>query len=169
MGWSLYLIFIIALILLLVSAILISIAAGEINKNKERKNDPNLSAAYNYLVAGSIISWISVAIGITLFVIILVQIANNNKTMEKYDQRDKHALILGLMVACFALAAINGVLAAIAASKMLMSENFSTKSESDKRAYNLAVASAILGFGVVVVILTIILVYYGTKKTCKVE
>lgn len=163
---SLYVFFIIALILLIISAVLISIGAGQLNKNPERANDPNLSKAYNLLVAGAIVSWLAVFIGIILFVLILVNVLKKKPEETTFieDKQNKKALILGLMITCFALAAIDGVLAAVAASSMISSQEFSSK---DKTAYNLAVASAVLGFGVVAVIMIILAVYYSSKKSCE--
>lgn len=167
--YGLYLFFIIALILLLVCAVLITVAAAQLDKNPLRGEDPKLNQAYNLLIAGSVISWIAVFIGIVIFGLVVYSKIHNVKVIglsEAEHARNKKSAILGLMITCFALAAIDGVLAAIAAAQMISSESFSTKSSSDKEAYNLSVASAIVGFGVVVVIMIILIVYFTSKKGC---
>lgn len=147
------------IIILVLGIILLALAGGfaaksssDLAKNINVTSDPDLSKAKSYMTWCSVISFVG------LFFVIIALVLNFVFGEKIFAGRQK--LIMGLLVGfIFVLVLIAGILAALGASGIKNSNNYTGRG-SDKSAYNYAVAAAsvlFVGLGLLFVAYLILL------------
>lgn len=172
MGALTYVILIIILLILLIAAGFVTDAANKITKVPGYGGDQYLKSAHSLLTWISVITWGLIALSIIIFIAAIISSVMVGSKYSKsttsyskytdtakdlYDASVKYAkentivekILIGIIFVIAVLALANGVMAAIAASKIANSPNF----PSAKGVYNNCVTAAILGIGATIVAL----------------
>ncbi|MEM3858074.1 MAG: hypothetical protein QW478_01565 [Candidatus Micrarchaeaceae archaeon] len=159
--WELFFL-LFATLVVTVSTILSSLAAGDVTQVSNYASDSELQSAHGNLTVATIMLWLTFISLIIGFGIILYGVSNQRK--KEYLSSVTIKIIIGILVLVLIVA---GILAAVAAGTMTKSPNFSGAEQnfSYRNAWVVSVLSIVGG----VLILVALLVSYAYKAYMKQE
>lgn len=111
---------VIAMLLLIISAVFSVLAASNIAKIDGYQNDPNLDRAHKWLTWASVISWIGIGI---LILLIIVYIYQNSESTGKGSSLSSNWAVRIFLFLILIILIVSGVLAANAAIDIQSSSN----------------------------------------------
>jgi uncharacterized membrane protein YidH (DUF202 family) len=150
--------FILILILLGIAGGLTAQSANNVRKNIQYDASPELKSARSLLIWSSVLSFVGIAIAVTVLILYFIFGDRVNKGGRRY-------VILALAIFLFIIGIIAGSLAAAGAARMRRSANYG-EAPTDRSAYNSAVAAAVmLLVGFVILFIAWILIFILWKPS----
>jgi flagellar basal body-associated protein FliL len=163
MNLQVFWVILVSLILLIVVAacgVFSIMSAQNLAKNSSHSSDPQLSAAYRYMIICSTLSWVTIA-GLIIAVVLYFIFGSESMSVTlKY-------LIGAIAIVLLALCIVLGIMSAIAVSKMNDSAKFSQSSPTDLAARSKAqwvAGLALASSGLIVIGMLFFLMAKGCPK-----